>query len=274
MSTYNRFPSGASVEQVKKDAKSLSKSEGIPLHVALNKAAAGHGIALPWAKVLEQLTKVEDAGQFIVFNLTSGDQVIEFGLTAEQPIGVIIGETGTGKSVLATMLCESHLALGTSAVHFVSPDGVTNDPAGRLLHKLVTRHSDRAGITQTERFTDPRLELTVKRNGVRLSGSVARQETCTATPLPIPVVPGDLMVVDEASRAINVPLNEWATNTLALGVGVLLVVQSAQALAHLPRARVSFMLTAESYRQFSLAAQPNLTCGIEIEDAAARSAPV
>lgn len=273
MSTYNRFPSGASVEQVKKDAKSLSKSEGIPLHIALNKAAAKHGIAQPWAKVLEQLALAGDTDQFIVFNLQSEGRVVEFGLSAERPIGVILGQTGTGKSVLASLLCESHLALGTSAMHFVTPHGVTKDLAGRLLHKIITKQSDRAGITKVERIKDPQLQITVKINGQALVGTVDRHETFAPTTLEIPVVIGDLMVVDEASRAINVPLNVWATNTMALGVGVLLVVQSAREIEPLPRDRISFLLTAESYRRFSLAAHPSSTSTIEVEDASTHLPP-
>lgn len=258
MGTYNRFPSGASVEQVKKDAKSLSKSEGIPLHSALNTAAAKHGIAKPWAKVLEQLALIGDSDQFIVFNLQSAGRVVEFGLSAERPIGVIVGETGSGKSVLASLLCESHLALGVSALHFVSPYGITNDLAGRMLHKATARHGDRACLTKAERNANPLLQVT---------------ETCRATPLEIPVVSGDLIVVDECRQAIKIPLNEWAASTLPLGVGVLLVVQSAREIASLPRDRISFLLTAESARRFSLEAHPRPTLAIEVEDLAKRVAP-
>lgn len=273
MSTYNRFPSGASVEQVKKDGKSLSKSEGIPLHIALNRAAASHGIAKPWAKVLEQLALVGETEQFIVFNLEHAGRVVEFGLTADQPIGVIVGETGTGKSVLASMLCESHIALGTTALHFVSPYGVTSDLAGKLLHGVVTRHGDRAGITKTEHIGHPLLNLTLRTDGLTFHGTVDKEETCVATAQVIPVVAGDLMVVDEAQQAINVPLNVWATNTLALGVGIVLVVQSARDIAPLPRERISFILAAESYRRFSLTAHDGSFWRIEVEDASALSHP-
>jgi hypothetical protein len=49
------FPSSRSVGNCRKDAKRLSKREGIPLHAALDRVAKGNGINLPWASALAVL---------------------------------------------------------------------------------------------------------------------------------------------------------------------------------------------------------------------------
>jgi len=54
-SSYLRFPSGATVEQAKKDAKRLKKSENISNTKALNAIARQHGIDLDWDKAIEKL---------------------------------------------------------------------------------------------------------------------------------------------------------------------------------------------------------------------------
>lgn len=56
LSNETRFPSGATIDQVKKDAKKLAKAQGIPLHQAQDAAALKHGLALPWNRVNEWLT--------------------------------------------------------------------------------------------------------------------------------------------------------------------------------------------------------------------------
>ncbi|MUJ20419.1 hypothetical protein [Aliivibrio fischeri] len=55
--SYLKFPSGRSVEQIKKDAKRLRKSQDITLTEALNQCASENGIGLPWDKAVEQLKR-------------------------------------------------------------------------------------------------------------------------------------------------------------------------------------------------------------------------
>lgn len=57
MSTTNhlKFPSGRSVQQIKKDAKRLKKSRNITLTEAQNSCAKDNGIDLPWDKAIEVL---------------------------------------------------------------------------------------------------------------------------------------------------------------------------------------------------------------------------
>jgi len=59
MSTTNhlKYPSGRSVQQVKKDAKRLKKSRNITLTDALNSCAKDNGIDLPWDKAIQELKK-------------------------------------------------------------------------------------------------------------------------------------------------------------------------------------------------------------------------
>lgn len=53
LTNSNRFPSGASIDQVKKDARKLAKSTGLSLHEALDQAAAEHGAQVPWNRIQE-----------------------------------------------------------------------------------------------------------------------------------------------------------------------------------------------------------------------------
>ncbi|MDT3848608.1 MAG: hypothetical protein RPT12_17005 [Vibrio anguillarum] len=53
-----KFPSMRSVQQVKKDAKRLRKSQGITLTEALNQCAKKNGIALPWDQAIEELKRI------------------------------------------------------------------------------------------------------------------------------------------------------------------------------------------------------------------------
>ncbi|MGF1827528.1 hypothetical protein [Vibrio splendidus] len=52
-----KFPSGRSVQQIKKDAKRLKKSQDITLTEALNQCANENGINLPWAQAVEELKR-------------------------------------------------------------------------------------------------------------------------------------------------------------------------------------------------------------------------
>jgi hypothetical protein len=53
------FPSGRSVGNCRKDAKRLSRANGIPLNQALDRVASENGVALPWAKAMVLLQQGE-----------------------------------------------------------------------------------------------------------------------------------------------------------------------------------------------------------------------
>lgn len=104
-----RFSSGVSVAQAKKDAKRLSKSNDIPLHKALDIVANKHE-GEPWNK---SINKLSDGGSFY-FTLhgciEGGPTQIQF--SRDEPLGIIDGMSGSGKSMLALSIAESYLAAG------------------------------------------------------------------------------------------------------------------------------------------------------------------
>src|SRR5579862_8704451 len=56
-----RFPSGASVSTVKKDARQLAKAKGITHTAALNELASRHGLELLWDRAMEFLSEEDGA---------------------------------------------------------------------------------------------------------------------------------------------------------------------------------------------------------------------
>lgn len=102
MSNVNRFPSGATLDQVKKDAKKLARTQNIPLNQAQDAAALKHGLALPWNRVNEWLTsqRVSAIASFTL-PLDSGETKV-VNLTCEQPLVMICGWVGCGKSTVGS----------------------------------------------------------------------------------------------------------------------------------------------------------------------------
>ncbi|HFL2870364.1 TPA: hypothetical protein ACGWVL_004764 [Pseudomonas aeruginosa] len=122
MTITNRFPSGASIDQVKKDAKKLTKSEGLSLHEALDQAAAAHGAEVPWHRIQEFLAGDDDETLLARFALQLyAGGVFTVSLTETRPMISVTGRTGSGKSTTALLIAERYLASCRGRVHLVSP---------------------------------------------------------------------------------------------------------------------------------------------------------
>ncbi|VCZ31638.1 hypothetical protein BANRA_06238 [Pseudomonas aeruginosa] len=118
----NRFPSGASLDQVKKDAKKLAKSNGLSLHEALDQAAAAHGAQVPWHRIQEFLAGDDDETLLARFALPLyAGGVFTVSLTETRPMISVTGRTGAGKSTTALLIAERYLASCRGRVHLVSP---------------------------------------------------------------------------------------------------------------------------------------------------------
>ncbi|SBW85407.1 Conserved hypothetical protein (plasmid) [Pseudomonas veronii 1YdBTEX2] len=104
MPNDNRFPSGATIDQVKKDAKKLVKAQNIPLNQALDAAALKHGLALPWNRVNDWLggQKGSAIASFTLPLDNGGKKIVN--LTYEQPLIMVCGWVGCGKSTTALVL--------------------------------------------------------------------------------------------------------------------------------------------------------------------------
>ncbi|ALN21834.1 hypothetical protein [Ectopseudomonas mendocina] len=93
-----RFPSGVTFAQAKKDAKRLAKSQSIPHTEALDRIAAQHGLAMPWAKVPAALHELNADIASLPLPVT-GQPEFHVSLTGLRNEAVVIGRMGSGKSV-------------------------------------------------------------------------------------------------------------------------------------------------------------------------------
>lgn len=110
-----RFPSGATMRQVKKDAKSIKRERNVSHSEALDAAAKLHGLDLPWNEVQSHLSKRVD-GLDLAFQCG-----INPTLTHQRPIGFILGPTGSGKTAIAAEICVNRLRAGGEVLNLV-PD--------------------------------------------------------------------------------------------------------------------------------------------------------
>ncbi|WP_370601966.1 hypothetical protein [Pseudomonas nitroreducens] len=152
MTTSNRFPSGASTEQVKKDAKKLAKANSIPLHEALDRAAAEHGAPVPWNRVQEYLASQDNEELLALFTLplsAGGDFFVS--ITVQRPLISVTGVVAVGKSISAMLIAEQFLAQTRGRVHLVSAydlpadnDRVASESSwGHVWNRLKSEYGNR-----------------------------------------------------------------------------------------------------------------------------------
>lgn len=105
-----RFPSGVTIAQAKKDAKSLAKTDSVSLSKAQDAVAQRNGLDMPWGKAMSWLNR-QAPRPLASFGLTlrqGGNHVID--IPEHAPFIPVIGPTGCGKSVLALELARQQLA--------------------------------------------------------------------------------------------------------------------------------------------------------------------
>ena len=110
-----RFPSGATMSQVKKDAKSIKRERNVSHSEALDAAAKQHGFNLPWNEVQSRLSS---RGDLLELAFQCG---INPTLTLQRPIGFILGPTGSGKTAIAAEICVNLLRAGGVVLNLI-PD--------------------------------------------------------------------------------------------------------------------------------------------------------
>lgn len=98
-----RLPSGISVTQAKKDAKSLAESKSISRSEALDQVAFLHGRS-KWATLMEQLSKQS------VLTYRFNDKPLT--ISEDKSLLWIVGQPGSGKSSLLTEMAEQLLRNG------------------------------------------------------------------------------------------------------------------------------------------------------------------
>lgn len=113
MTNEIRFPSGATLRQVKKDAKTLKRELNIAHHEALNAAAKQHGFNLDWR---ELQSRFDRGGVLVDLKFQCN---VSLPLTLLRPTGFVVGPTGSGKPAIAAELCVNLLNEGIPVVYLV-----------------------------------------------------------------------------------------------------------------------------------------------------------
>jgi hypothetical protein len=112
----DRFDSGLSVSQAKKDAKKLAKAKDIPLHEALDIIAIENA-GLSWNKAMYRIKGVFEVettscrlARFVLpIHKASEGNDVECFLSKQAPVALINGKSGSGKTVAALCLAEQHV---------------------------------------------------------------------------------------------------------------------------------------------------------------------
>jgi hypothetical protein len=202
-----RFPAGITVLQAKKDAKSLSKAQAIPLSVALNIIAQRNGMNMPWSKALVSL---RDSNTMLAsFKLAlpeSHSHIID--VPAYAPVIAITGEAGSGKSVLSIELAKQQL------LNFPRAKLYWTSPIGRRRIEA----SDASGSNHMPEHMLAKLE----RN---YPGRVEVRAFDLETIIPREVLPaGSVVVVDDVSmiRSLISERPKWIKSALDRGIVLIL----------------------------------------------------
>ncbi len=110
-----KFPNGRPVKKVKQDAKALKKQLGITLTEALHKCAIQNGIDLPWREALRTL-KQDTSISLPLFSSAHEEKYSlikpQLRLDGTCTVGMILGASGCGKSVMAADYIELALEAG------------------------------------------------------------------------------------------------------------------------------------------------------------------
>lgn len=115
-----QFQSGITLTQARKDAKKLAKSEGVPLHKALNSIAEQHH-GQSWSKSVRSLNLKPTVFSLTLKALVDNKQVT-IQLTQDEPLCIIDGYPGSGKTIAALTMAEYHLKQGFAVHYFAGYD--------------------------------------------------------------------------------------------------------------------------------------------------------
>jgi hypothetical protein len=153
-----RFPSGKTVDQVKKNAKRLAKERGVPLHVALDLLPREEGMEECWSRAIAILQKEHSLIWQLQLPLHREDRASQrfraIEIRPDASTIIIVGRASSGKSVLAMMLAQQALSMITGQIHYMTQengltrnsfgdDFIDNDLAMRLLRQFLADHPSR-----------------------------------------------------------------------------------------------------------------------------------
>ncbi|HCF2447127.1 TPA: hypothetical protein NIA45_004796 [Pseudomonas aeruginosa] len=230
MSDFLRFPSRVTVAQVKKDAKAVSKADGIPLHQALDLLAARHGMAMPWHTAIAQLKIQADNPTIARFSLNSGDSLVSMSLTKERPIGIMVGRQSREDATLGSLMTMSFLEGCPGRLHWVSVYPAMNRYTPVAFPLSATHASKHRG-----RWTNTVVD-----------GHPAAQKFGLERPS-IAAARGDLFVIEDFNDAMAITPTEYLEAAAERGYATLLVVDSTDEIKHvIPKELISFVIGANT----------------------------
>lgn len=164
MSDNLRFPNGVSVAQAKKDAKSLARAHGIPLAEAQNRVAKAHGLDMLWSRAIERLKLLNQPLACLQLPLRFSLDPLPLAVTFQAPVILVVGPTGTGKSVFAVTLADQQLRGHSDAeLHWISDNRVLPSVdcslpetwvSDNLLQALMRRHGSRIKLHGRDYISD------------------------------------------------------------------------------------------------------------------------
>lgn len=224
MSEKIRFPSGATVGQVKKDAKTIKRERNIPHHEALNIAARKHGLDIGWGEAQAAL-----GNRHPLVTLTYQCELV-LPLTAQRPLGVILGPTGCDKYAIAAEICFNLLNAGGSVVNLI-PDFKSYSTIPGYIADAMGMSSSKVGGFSSQ-------AVQAKKRVADLFADIAP-------------TPGTLIVMDEPQTLDDFFTESICNACINWQVGFLCLVQDGSATTSVSKDRVSMIIDASELQGVS-----------------------
>ncbi|MPQ69440.1 hypothetical protein [Pseudomonas sp. MWU12-2323] len=212
-----RFPSGATLSQVKKDAKAFKRERNIPHHEALDAAVRQHGFNLDWNDIQSLLTR---GGEFVKIPFQCN---VSLSLSMLRPAGFVVGPTGCDKTSIAAEMCVNVLKDGGKVVHLMYDYYGYSTIPGYIGDAMGSSSKNVPGFTR--HTIDGREPLT------KVLASVA--------PLP-----GTLIVLEEPQVIAGFDTKSLCDACIQWQVGFIGLVQHTEVISNIEESRVSFMIDA------------------------------
>lgn len=212
-----RFPSGATLSQVKKDAKALKRELNIPHHEALDAAVRQHGFNLDWNDIQSLLTR---DGELVKLPFQCN---VVLSLSMLRPAGFVVGPTGCDKTSIVAEMCVNVLKDGGKVVHLMYDFLGYSTIPGYIGDAMLASSKNVPGFT---------------------SHTIDGRETLAKVLATVAPLPGTLIVLEEPQALAGFDTNSLCDACNQWQVGFIGLVQNTEAISHIAEGRVSFMIDA------------------------------
>ena len=158
--SVQKFPSGISVTQAKKDAKKLAKSSELKLSKAQDLIAFKHG-RTSWAVLINQLSTQNS----LSLHFNKGEQQLNF--PKEKSFTIVEGVSGAGKSVLLIEAASQMIKAGHPVVYFTCGLSMVH-PSDLALQAVIQQQKMNPDLFRVYDFLDENIDL----ESFKLNGSI------------------------------------------------------------------------------------------------------